>query len=284
MKTFALLFVFLSLPSAAFAALSGVPFGGVNLQLQSSTSDNDPETLLVEVITQTVRYLDRSFGFILEGSETDFSHINLSVDSYDFDESGEKNSVSFSFSGTAFFNTNPPPSQDDVLKMLAQSFLGRNSQVFTSTLMMSTTPFLQRLSYAIVQVNGFIIPGSVVPESTTETKQDTVQSINIGITEIALIAGCTTAAVLVLLLCYCFLCVRSEESSEQAQVQGKPTVSASETSDTEDVEAANSPAPSSPQSIASQDSSVFTYNPTSSSRISFDGSTLSYAFSGRKPF
>lgn len=269
MKTFTLLFLILSLFSAARAALIEVPFGGMNLQLQSSISDEDPETLLLEVFTQTVKYLDRSFGFILESNEADFSHIGLNVDSYDFGAGGDNNSVSFSFSGTAFFNANPTPSQDDILKILAQSFLGRNSQVFTSTLMQSTTPFLQRLSYAIVQVNGFIIPGSVVPEATpTKGQENTATSIDIE--EIVLIAGSTTAAVLLFLLCYCFFCVRGESDE---QYESKQSISASETHDTDDIEAA-SPVPSSPQSITSQDSSVFTYNPASS-RISFDASTMS---------
>lgn len=269
MKTFTLLFLTLSLFSAARAALIEVPFGGLNLQLQSSISDEDPETLLLEVFTQTVKYLDRSFGFILESNEADFSHIGLNVDSYDFGAGGDNNSVSFSFSGTAFFNANPTPSQDDILKILAQSFLGRNSQVFTSTLMQSTTPFLQRLSYAIVQVNGFIIPGSVVPEATpTKGQENTATSIDIE--EIVLIAGSTTAAVLLFLLCYCFFCVRGESDE---QYESKQSISASETHDTDDIEAA-SPVPSSPQSITSQDSSVFTYNPASS-RISFDASTMS---------
>ena len=268
MKTCFLLFS-LYLLSAARAALIEVPFGGVSLQLQSSISDEDPETLLLEVLTQTVKYLDSSFGFILDSDDADFSHIGLNVDSYDFGAVGDSNSVSFRFSGKAFFNANPTPSQDEILKILAQSFLGRNSQVFTSTLMQSTTPFLQRLSYAIVQVKGFIIPGSVVPEATPIEVQEN-SATSIGIEEIALIAGSTTAAVLLLLLCYCFFCVRGESDEQN---EGKEAISASETHDTDDIEAA-SPVPSSPQSITSQDSSVFTYNPAPS-RISFDASTMS---------
>ena len=268
MKTTILLCLGLCLLSTTRAALVEVPFGGLDLQLQSSTSDEDPETLLLEVLTQTVKYLDRSFGFILQSDEADFSHVGLNVESYDFGV-GDKNKVSFSFSGTAFFNAKPTPSQDEILKVLAQSFVGQNSQVFTSTLMQSATPFLKRLSYAVVQVNGLIIPGSVSAQSLppAEVQEGTVTSI--GIDDIALIAGSATAAVILVLLCYCFFCVhgKSEEHSE------KPSIFASETQETEDIEA-TSPVPSSPQSIVSQDSSVFTYNPAST-RISFDASTVS---------
>ena len=103
MKTFSLLASFLlSLPALSFANLSSVPFGGVNLQLQSSSSEKDPETLLVEVLTQTVQYLDESFTNLLDDTKVSFSHIGLSVDNYDINSRVDQNSVSFTFSGTAF--------------------------------------------------------------------------------------------------------------------------------------------------------------------------------------
>lgn len=249
--------------------------------MQSSSPDQDPAALLVEVLTRTINYLDRSFDYILEGRGVDFSHIGLYVDSLDFDENAETNSVSFSFSGNAFFNSSPPPSEDDVLKILAQSFLGRNNQVYTDTLMQSTSSFLQRLSYAVVQVNGFIVPGNMASESTSSEMQqeDTANTASsIGIEELALIVGSATAALLLILLCYCFFCVRGESNGEKMDISR--AVSASGTHDTEDVEKAISPAPSSPHSIASQDSSVFTYNLTSSSRINLDASVLSSDTSG----
>ena len=264
------------MPSVALATLSSVPFGGVNLQLQSSTSDKDPETLLVEVLTQTVKYLDQSFTHILMGSGIEFSHIGLSVDTFDIASSVNEDSVSFTFSGTAFFESDPPPTQDDVLEILAQSFLGKNSQKFTSTLMQSSSPFLQRLSYAIVQVNGYVIPGNVLQE---EPESNPPEESSMNALFIAAIAGSVTAAFLVVLLCYCLCCLRSDtddskSSRAQPQNQSKRTISASQTGETDDIEAV-SQAPSSPQSIASQDSSVFTYNPTYNTRASFDASTLS---------
>ncbi|CAB9502139.1 expressed unknown protein [Seminavis robusta] len=272
--SFPIIFLLSILPSVK--ALSSVPFGGVELQLQSSTSEKDPETLLVEVLTQTVKYLDTSFTDTLQNSDIEFSHIGLSVDSYDIDASSESNSVSFKFSGTAFFNSSPAPTQDDVLQILAQSFLGRNSQEFTSSLMQSKEPFLQRLSYAIVQVNGYVIPGGVDTESANpQQTEEPDQSFDLEM--IAIIVGCATGAVLLILLCYCLCCVGVEpedaDAYDDSPSNGKPAIQQSQTSETQDdIEAVSEP-PSSPQSIASQDSSVFTYNPTS--KISFDASTLS---------
>jgi len=276
MKTIILLSVYLlSMPSIVLATLSQVPFGGVKLQLQSSTTEKDPETLLVEVLTQTVKYLDKSFSGIYEGTETDFSHIGLSVDNFDIDPSFELDSVSFTFSGTAFFESDIPPSEEEVLKALTQSFLGRNSQKFTGTLMQAPSPFLQRLSYAVVQVHGYASPESATEQEDAAVLYNEEPEKTIEIKTVAIIVGSVSGALLLLLLCYCFWCFGDDCDPEESEDEqpSKPTIATSRTSETQDIEAMISPAPSSPQSIGSQDSSVFTYNP--SSKMSFDASTLS---------
>lgn len=274
MKAISLLVsLFVSFPTLALAQLESVPFGGVSLKLQSSSSDKDPERLLVQVLTQTVKYLDSSFTSLLENTDVSFSHIGLSLDTYDVNPGNGENSVSFTFSGTAFFNSRPPPTTDDVLEMLAQSFLGKNSQKFTNTLMESKDPFLQRLSYAIVQVNGYVFPGGGLTESKLNSDEGEEDDSPFDFEQIALIAGAAFGMLLFIVLCYCFWCTGGDDQDDQGEPQGKPTITTTRTSDTADIEAELSPAPSSPQSIASQDSSVFTYNPQS--RVSFDASTLS---------
>ena len=276
MNIFSILILALTLPSFATAVLSSVSFDGVHLQLQSnSPPEEDYEKFLLKVLAQTVKYLDKAFAKDFAGSEFAFSHIGLNVESYEIDSGKERNFASFSFSGSAFFNSKTAPPEDDVLGILAHSFLGGNSQVYTRTLMEADNPFLKRLSYAIVKVNGFEFPPSVTSNAEESQSSDSMDK-----EKIAVIAGISAASVLVLLLCYCFCCVSTDDNNgmdEHPAPQKKRTIDTSDTSndieESEDVEAVISPAPSSPQSIASQDSSIFTYNPRS--RMSFDASTLS---------
>jgi hypothetical protein len=274
MKIICLLLPVVSLSTVA--ALSSVPFGGLELQLKSSSTDKDPESLLVEVLTQTVQYLDGSFSDNLQATDIDFSHIGLSVDTYDIDDSMDETSVIFGFSGTAFFNSRPSPTEDDVHQILVRSFFGRNTQEFAAVLMKSSDPFLQRLSYAMVQVNGYVVPGGVPQETAPPQEVQSNESFDFEM--IAIIVGSTTGALLVILLCYCFWCAgdpdeHSVDTQRKTPVKaGQTPIEKSQTSRTDDAEAVSA-APSSPHSIASQDSSIFTYNPAS--KISFDASTIS---------
>jgi hypothetical protein len=273
MKIISLILLMVELP--AVSALSSVSFGGLELQLKSSATDKDPETLLVEVLTQTVQFLDGSFTDSLQATDIDFSHIGLSVDTYDIDDNMDESSVIFGFSGTAFFHSSPAPTEDDVHQILVKSFFGRNSQAFTASLMKSSDPFLQSLSYSMVQVNGYVVPGGVPQE--TAAPQELQSNEGFDFEMIAIIVGSTTGALLFILLCYCFWCAGdpdelSVDATRKTPTQtGQTPIKKSQTSQTDDVEAASA-APSSPQSITSQDSSIFTYNP--SSRISFDASTI----------
>jgi hypothetical protein len=261
---------------SAVSALSSVPFGGLELQLKSSATDKDPETLLVEVLTQTVQFLDGTFTDTLQATDIEFSHIGLSVDTYDIDDTTGESSVIFGFSGTAFFNSRPPPTEDEVHQILVKSFFGRNSQEFTSSLMKSSDPFLQLLSHSMVQVNGYVVPGGV-PQETAAPQEPPQSNEGFDFEMIAIIVGSTTGALLFILLCYCFWCAgdpdeHSDDTTRKTPTQtGQTPIRKSQTSQTDDVEAASA-APSSPQSIISQDSSIFTYNP--SSKISFDASTI----------
>lgn len=273
MKTIsALILIALNSPLAAFA-LTSVPFGGVHLQLQSNGTVQDSEKFLVEVLTQTVKYLDQNFEQDFAAtSKFDFSHVGLSVET--FDTSANKSFATFTFSGTVFFKSDATPPQDKIFESLVGSFLGKNNQAYTGILKKSDSPFLAHLSHAIVQVNGFESSPSAVAASKQKSPGNALD-----IQQIVVIAGVVSILVLFLLLCYCFCCVRAAADDDDVHQTPKKTKTEDtrEEDDTSqsggDVEAAFSPPPSSPRSFASQDSSIFTYNPTS--RVSFDASTFS---------
>jgi hypothetical protein len=175
--------------------------------------------------------------------------------------------VKIDMDGTATFAHEPVPSQEFVTKLMGQSFKGDSRLVFLDSLFIeSSSDFIQELSYLVVYVNG----DAVANEDLSGMVQTNDDGGGFKITITALIAGVAAAGGAMIILLIIIMC-RFNRNKERKDPQD--SVRKNNTGSTDESElypahempfhggSPENKSPSPVQSIISQASSRFTYNP-----------------------
>lgn len=233
--------------------------GNIEMRL-GSTSSSDKNELLFEILTITVGFLDEKLVQTYAGYDgVAFDKLSLSALSYDVEEANDGYVASMTLTGRAFFTEGTSPSQQEVTDLTAKIFQEEN-QEYLKALMVSNNLFLQDTQYAIVRVDGNVVSEN---RGQADGKQNAINMDS----WIVLLVGGITGFIVVLLVCVMWYCC-SYVSSDDHDMNVRKTPSKA-TKNTIDDESLNerSQTPSPVRSIASQDSSVFTYNPKSSKSV-----------------
>jgi hypothetical protein len=263
---------------ASAAVTDGVSFG-MDLQLRSS-ADSDPSSMIVQLLNPTILFLDDIFT---DAFPQTFTQVRFTVNEYDIAAATGDNVDRFylgaiRLKGTAYFRVDDNedaldglPSTARVGAVAAQAFQEYDVEYLETLIGTTTDPFLNGLTYTIVKING---GGAVNPEQPSSLPSSDEPALETWM--IVLIAG---TAVLCAVLCSCILwlccCVSDLDDTHAEQRSAYPAVTKSDsrgTTKTTESPEADSSAPGRPRSlspvhsIASQDSSIFTYNPRSTTR------------------
>lgn len=256
------------------------------LQLQFySTSPSDADNTLDETIRITTDFLDAYFAQNFEQTvgEKYFSHVELAVVTFDI-LSGS--AVSIDLVGSVSFQTLPIPGETFLTSLLSDAFTGDARLEYVNALQTATIPFLRDISYVVIGMNNNLIANEDVA-ALGNAQNDSTKKVarkHLTIAEIAIIAGTSAGFVAVVIISSLLIMMsregkKNQETNTTDKMRGRDMVVVTRThskgsSNTEiDVGASRSVSPL--RSVLSQDSSVFTYNPGSTTNSKKAPSTFS---------
>ena len=267
------------------------------MQLRS-TIDTSNSQLLSEMLTLTTQYLDSYFGAYYSNVQPVdyFSHTALSVNSFGIHGVEGSYITTLEFDGMLLFSSEPLPSQEFVTTLLANAFQHLNQEMYLTTLLTSKNEFLTSLTHVIIEVDD----STVTEENMDERKKaagddkDWLEGewLIMVVYGTAGLAGAVLLVCLVL-VCRCLICKdrrqvdeigyddraggtipnklfveppranQNQKSSRNHKNKPETPMSVADADMYTTVEAptrSGSRSPSPARSIASQDSSKFTYN------------------------
>ena len=257
---FLLSFLLCFVPTTVLASKS-IMLGDLEMLMRSRTP-SDMNEVLLDLMTVTVTFLDKSFQQHFPpadfASDQDFDKISLAVNSYGMELSDNGGYLArASFKVRAFFQDAATPTQQDALEVSKSTFHD-NNQEFLQELMSSTDPFLADLSYAVVKVNGENVNVGSDKDTSSGVDSENWWERN---WVLGVMAG---AAAFFVVVCICFLCIMCtplEDNDVAPSVKASKSSSQQTNQTSSDSRDSRSPSPA--RSITSQDSSIFTYNPRS---------------------
>lgn len=294
--------ILVALHAAVGAAETIVPLDTVVVQLRSRSDSYSP-LLLEEVLELTTKYFRDYFKAYYNsvGLQNFFADVNILANSFGIQGTEDSFINTLEFDGELIFNNgHSPPTSDFLLNMMNNAFKGQNLELYLEQFQTSEDPFLEDLTRVIVEINDNFVSDTNIDDSDVSL-EDNSQEIW-GFTnwvEVAIYAavGVGGALLIVSLFCLCHCCcmgkgqvqdegdvanmkirnIEFEESPSIAQPPQRREVSRSNevTHDRRMQPSQSRPTPPSPsRSIISQDSSIFTYNPSTMSATK-DAGTLS---------
>lgn len=263
--------------------------GQIEIRLVS-TAVSETNSLLKILLSTTAHFLDASF---LEVDQVAFRKVACSILDYRLGSVKRPllNSNTFyeanvTLTGYAYFVGDTTITQRDLIDLSIDAFEAENS-MFLRSLLGSANPFLSNLEHAVVRVNG-----DKVVEQTGSDDADKSGALSFldflpfPMWVVAVVAG---GMAFLLVLCFafaCFCCCGNKNESvvviqknSSSGTNTKRTGGSSYDDDERNLMLdARSKTPSPTRSIASQDSSVFTYNPKTSRTVGsyFSSSNFSY--------
>lgn len=271
-RGFLLCLILCSLPGPATSQNEGIYFGLINLQMRS-LAETTAQELLFSILSQTTTFLEMALKEKFKSSQYEFTHVTLSVDEFSLDESsnGGKYDAECRLQGIAMFEAGSSPRSDVAVKQVVRRALDEENTLFLQALRSSDNPFLQDILFAVVTTEDGD-PSFGRPPNATEGNPSEPDSSTF-VPAPWMIALMVTAGVgmLMILSCLVWYCYKSCQNARlhDAAVEKMRTASHSSASSSEGGEAKyrkRSPSIPSPlQSIMSQDSSKFTFNPNSRS-------------------
>jgi hypothetical protein len=244
------------------------------LQLQYySKSGAVASDILSNSISVTRDFLDAHFADYFDNTVGNgyFSHISLTV--VDFDVLNDY-AVSIDLKGSAFFQRTPVPGSSFLSTVLYDAFKGDSRMDYVSQLQTADDDFFQLLSYIVIGLDGNVIANEdVAAKSLGRESADALTNGGVeglAIPEIVIIAG-ASAAGFALVIISAVLFSFSRDGSKKLTSKGRDLVidtaiTSKESGNTE----VNTGSPKwiSPLcSAESQDSSVFTYNPRTTTNL-----------------
>lgn len=264
--------------------------GSLDFELRSRSPTSD--SLIKDLLSVTVNFLDATLQLYYQSDST-VELEKVSASYYDFNVTEEPASnqtisvhyiASVRLTAEAFFVYGYAPDQDSLIDIVRTAFENGNLNFLNDLWTESTDPFLRTASSAVITVNGDET-GSESEPSSTET-ENTDSGAKLPTWVISLIAG---ASAFCLVFMTCVACVCSTTLDDVPQMPEPPTKTKSSTSKETEEESQNNESaselnvntnfgtgalrsPSTVRSIASQDSSIFTYNPISDKSYVSNGS------------
>jgi hypothetical protein len=255
------------------------------LQLQLySTSPPDEDNILDETIRITTDFLDAYFAQNFEQTigENYFSHVELAVVTFDV-LSGS--AVSIDLVGSVSFQRLPIPGEPFLTSLLSDAFTGDARLEYVNALQTATIPFLRDISYLVIGMNNNLIANEDVA-ALGNAQNDSTKKVarkHLTIAEIAIIVGTSAGFVAVVIISSLLIMIsregkKNQDTNTTDKIRGRDMVVVTRThskgsSNTEIIGASRSVSPL--RSVLSQDSSVFTYNPGSTTNSKKAPSTFS---------
>jgi hypothetical protein len=231
-----------------------------------SASEGDMRNVLVEMLETTRAHLTSHFAdnFASTVWEGYFSDLELSVHNFEV-EQGEEHSMKLTYSGVAYFVSDPVPDQENIVGLVTRSFKGDDRTRFIESIVMSSDDFLSDLEYLVISVDEVVVANEDLKYHVSTEEPSSTNYYVIGAVVGAAI-GMIIAVFILIYTCRLKKITTWEESQENKL--GRENCDA-------DIELKSTSSPSSDHSIISQESSKFTYNP----RMLSDESTLPSHFS-----
>eukprot|EP00977_Amphora_coffeiformis_P019409 scaffold7221_cov165-Amphora_coffeaeformis.AAC.2 len=254
----ALLCLFCLFPLSTIAS-EQASLGNIRMHMRS-TAESDNEKFPIRVVSQTYLFLDQVFKNVYGDSLDRFS---LSINSKGIkpDDNGGF-VVAVDITGTANFVEGSNILEEDVMSVLKDGFRKYND-LYLEILADSVDPFLSKISYAIVIVDGEDVVDIITPDSSVD------QSLEVwAIAAIAAGAGFISILAICLLFIFCLADPEDDEvpevskSRSNVSKKSKTTAASSKEEEEEESEIYGKDHLET-RSISSQDSSKFTYNPKS---------------------
>lgn len=262
----------LCLPQALLAQQIGrLSFGRIELQM-ASTSVSETNSLLKTILSVTVTFLDASF---FSAKDYVFNNVACSIVSYKLG-GGAGNGMFYAnvtIGGSVQFEPDSGVDQREVLDLAAEAF----EDGYIEALSNADEAFLQNLQSISLTLNGKTLfeetDGIEImgDDSGDESdKEESSKAEHLAIWMVATIAG---GAAFMCVICIAFACVcciprASKNPRRKGKALGIITAGNSDPTDDEDAPEEKTPSPA--RSLMSQDSSVFTYNPKSVSKLKSD--------------
>jgi hypothetical protein len=271
------------------------------IQLRSQSDSNNSD-VLGEVRHRTNRFLNNYFGAYYANTEPSGYFDEARVTGNSFGVQGGAGSFinTIKIDGVLAFNSEPVPTPEFIENLLSNAFKGLNLDLYIEHLVSSDDPFLTQLTHAFIEMDGQPITEKSLGESNQvdfKTYKVVEQSSLENWAEIAIYAsaGVVGAVVVLCLFCLCRCWFGTAQVQDEMDIinvskiefptpipdppkprsqrlkstnYGGRRIKSRANSGTSRRDRSLSPS----RSMISQDSSVFTYNPTGISR---DVATLS---------
>jgi hypothetical protein len=251
--------------SVGFSSSMGkqlVPLPLLTLEIQSRT-EAQAGSFLSSLLVETNDFLESYFVDYLSRTGATYNTlggVSLNIRSYDTKGDfriDEQEMATVNFGGNAVFDSSPAPSVGIVGNLVRGAFQGASRQEFLSRLLASQNSFLEAMTYLVVSIDGVII-------SSDELTADLEGSNG---------HDGSSSAMLIIILCSAgglllvaagvgmFVFLRHKDASSNIRTVEIPkkTRTSRRQHDELEIKATRSPSPE--PSIASQDSSKFTFNP-----------------------
>jgi hypothetical protein len=257
--------------------------GIIQLQFYSK-SGAIASDILSNSISVTHDFLDAHFADYFDNTVGDsyFSHVSLAV--VEFDVLNDS-AVSIDLEGSAFFQRMPLPGSSFLATVLHDAFNGDSRLDYVKQLQAADNSFFQHLSYIVIGLDGNFIANedvaamSLGPETADAPTDGGGEGL--AIPEIVIIAGASAAGFALIIITAVLFSI-SRDSSKKLKSKGRDLVvdtaiTSKESGNTE--MDTGSPKSISPlHSVESQDSSVFTYNPRTTTTLKTESKPIPPAF------
>jgi hypothetical protein len=279
----------------SFAA--SVKLDTVVMQLRSKV-DADNDELLAKMLEFTAGYMDDYFGayYINTQPENYFSYTGLEVNSFGIHGVTGSFITTLEFDGVLFFTSDPAPSRDFIKSLLENAFQGMNFQFFLDGLLASDIQFLTELTHMIIDIGGATLIEKDLEnsgEATQEEEETPSSAFDLNDwSEIAIYATAGVVGALLIMSLFCAVRCICAKRRRQVKDDIEPVKLKSieiptgltqaqprqayipkhsrplRKGNTDNFFNSRDRSPSPVRSIASQDSSKFTYNPAGTSMMS----------------
>lgn len=260
-----LFLVLICLPLVIVAQqMDRLSFGRIELEM-ASTSVSETNSLLRSILAETVTFLDASF---FSAKDYVFRNVACSIVSYSLG-GGAGNGIFYAnvtIGGSVHFEQNSGVDQQEVLDLAVDAF----SNGYIEALAQSDEAFLRNLQSIALTLNGKVLfddDGTKIDNDSDPNEKNKVfqKPEHLAIWMVATIAG---GAAFVCVLCIAFACVCCIPNTSPTKDQSLKVLTTGNSDPTdEEEEFPDEKTPSPARSFMSQDSSVFTYNPNSVSKL-----------------
>lgn len=268
--------------------------GSLDFELRSRTNtSNGKDGLIKDLLSVTVNFLDATlYQYFQEDETVELEKISASY--YDFnitEEPATNQSMTVHYvanirlTAEAFFVYGFAPEQDFVVDIVTAAFDSDEENFLNDLWQESTDPFLRTVSSVVVKVNGLFSNDTDTADADSSQSSEDNSGAKLDTWVISLIAGLSAFC---LVFMTCVACVCSTSLDDMPIMPEPPTKTKSTLSkETADEDASQTASelnvntnfgtgalrsPSTVRSLASQDSSLFTYNPVSDKSYVSNGS------------